>query len=160
MKKLFTFLLIVMYIPSFSQSLADLENKKGYQNIVLGESIETIKDRKWPIRKDPEESKSTALYKYTGQDARRVGNVKLKRVSVKTFKDEIMLIILHLRPEDHSDMLTTLTAAYGSPVNGKWNTESVGLELSDNRAIFTYKPLYTKYQKEREETAKSAASSL
>jgi len=137
-----------------------LEEKRGYQKIILGEPMETISEKRWPISKPNGESENVEWYKYASSKARRIGNVKLKRITVKAFKNKIMEIVLHFRPVDRSDIKVTLSAAYGEPDDDKWESENIALTLTDNRAVLKYKPLIDAYNKERVNIAKEAAENL
>lgn len=132
---------------ALGQDTARLEAKKGYKNIKLGEKITTISEYDWPIAKPKSEGDRVQWLRYAHLPARRLGNVKLRMVVVKSFDDRIMEIVLRFKPQDYSEVLSTLSSAYGNSKDNTWESKSVKLTINDNRAAITYKPLYKEYKK-------------
>lgn len=131
---------------TLAQDNARLEEKKGYKNIKLGAEITTISEYDWPIAKPKSEGDRVKWLRYAHLPARRIGNVKLRMVVVKSFDEKIMEIVLRFKTQDYSEMLSNLSSAYGKPEENTWESESVILTINDNRAVITYKPLYSMYQ--------------
>jgi hypothetical protein len=89
MKGVFTLLMCVVCTWSFSQDLAELEKRHGFKNIKLEAPVDTVNGFKF--RKDFKEKEEfdAKLYSVDHPDYKAIGEVKIKEIEVKTYKDMI-----------------------------------------------------------------------
>lgn len=136
MRKIFTFLFTLIVMGIFTEDV-NAQTIVGYKNVELGENINSLDNRKWPIRKDPSEPDNIKWYRYKDRLARQADNVKLKSITVKAEDDIINEIVLLFKPSDKSDMILYLDENYGKSENSvKWKVGPMEISLTDTRAIF------------------------
>jgi hypothetical protein len=93
-KFLFTLLLSCIFFTIMAQDLNELEKRYGFKDIRLESPIDSVKGTK--LKKEFKERNEfpAKLYTVENADYNRIGEVKIKRVELKTYKDLIYEISL------------------------------------------------------------------
>lgn len=89
MKGVLTLLLCVVAAWSFSQDLAELEKRHGFKNIKLEAMIDTVNGFKFKKDIKEKEEFDARLYSVDHPDYKNIGEVKIREIEVKTYKDLI-----------------------------------------------------------------------
>lgn len=117
MRKLFVLLLIAVSFKSYSQeapppgSIRYLDYKRGFKDIVLGSDMNSISGKLMLIEKPGPDS--TSVYDYTDRSNLKIGEIELRDISVVTFKNKILFIMVTMDKKYDTEMLKLLTDAYG-----------------------------------------------
>lgn len=89
MKALYTLLFLFVSLSLYSQDLAELDNRNGFKEIKLGYPIDSVKGL--VFKKDIIERKefSAKVYETEHPDYLLIGDVPVKKISIKAYKDLI-----------------------------------------------------------------------
>jgi hypothetical protein len=104
-------LLIIISVSGYGQNLAELERRNGFKDIKLGmiiDSLKGIKLKKEFMEKDEFPAK---LYDVDHPDYTKIGEVKINKIEVKTYKSLIYEIIIVC--DKDLRMMKALESIYG-----------------------------------------------
>lgn len=155
MKFLSVFLLFSTCTLAFCQDLAELDRRKGFKDIKLGSRIDSIKGAEF--KKDALEKNEfpVKLYSVDHENYESIGEVKVKKVEIKTYQDMVYEIMV-ITPKD-TRLMKGLQKSFGKPIyilptdTYNWKTDSLSLTFKDNarnelRLTYRYYPLLKKMQ--------------
>lgn len=138
-----------------AQSLEELNRRKGFKDIKLGSRIDSLKGAEFD--KDGLEKNEFPVKLYSVQDGdyESIGEVKVKRVHVKAYKDEIYEIVVITRKDTR--LMKGMEKAFGKPKyilptdTYNWKTDSLSLTFKDysrHELCLTYRyyPILKKMQ--------------
>ncbi len=133
MRFLIPLLLLFTFATGFGQDLAELEKRNGFKDIKLGMVVDSLKGYK--LKKQFLENKEfpAKLYSVEHADYDKIGEVKVRSVEVKTYKDLIYEITV-ITDKDLR-MMKALEALYGkSEYDLKketyfWKSENLALKF-------------------------------
>lgn len=128
-----------------AQSSGELDRRNGFKDIKLGSGIESVKDavfKKDIIELDKFQAK---LYETKHADYKSIGQVIVKKIELKTYKDLIYEIIVYL-PKDQRVMQglekTYGAASYSVRLHAYyWSSENLSLvfKANEKQIHLTYK---------------------
>lgn len=95
----------------FSQDLTELEKRNGFKDIKLGSPIDSVKGFKLKKEFKEREIFPAKLYEVEHSDYERIGDVKVDKVEVKTYK-ELIYEILIVTDKD-ARLMKALESLYG-----------------------------------------------
>ena len=129
-------LLIGYSICALGQDTAELERRNGFKNIKLGTLIDSLKGAEF--KKDIKEKNEflAKLYEVSNDEYRNIGEVKVKKVEVKTYKDLIYEIIV-ITDKD-TRLMKGMIKSFGEPKyiltsdTYNWVTQSLSLTFKDH----------------------------
>lgn len=146
MRKIVLFFLLI-YSNTWGQSLNDLEIKNGFRQFKLGshpsqiKNIVRIYDRSYNFLNNP----NVKIYRYTGNDAKKVHNVDIKNIDLIFLYDKLVSIDIsfphnNFTEEQFDNIKSFLVGAYGNNYdivhndkdcvnNASWESKSVELYL-------------------------------
>jgi hypothetical protein len=86
MKLTITFLFSILTIAGFAQTISELDRRNGFKEIKLGSHIDSVKGAEF--KKDIIERKEfpAAIYETEHPDYMKIGDVSVKKISIKTYK--------------------------------------------------------------------------
>ena len=141
-----TFSLLVLFASSLqAQSISELDRRNGFKSIKLGNPIDSVKEA--VFKKDIVELKTypAKIYETKHADYKFIGEVEVKKVELKTYKELIYEINVFL-PKDPR-VMQGLEKLYGEATYSVrlhayyWNAENLSLVFKgDKKQIhLTYK---------------------
>lgn len=118
---------------SFSQNLSELEKRNGFKDIKLGMIIDSVKGYK--LKKEFKEKNEypAKLFEVEHEDYAKIGEVKIHKVELKTYKD--LIYEINLITEKDARLMKALESLYGkSDYDMKnetyfWKTDSLILKF-------------------------------
>ena len=145
--------LVIFSTSIFGQDLAELDRRAGFKDIKLGSHIDSIKGASF--KKDIKEKNEfpAKLFAVENEEYKSIGEVKVKKVEVKTYKDFIYEIIVITSKDTR--LMKGLQKSFGKPIyilptdTYNWKTELLSLTFKDNaknelRLNYRYYPLIRK----------------
>jgi hypothetical protein len=147
MIKSFTFLVLILITSvALGQDTAELERRNGFKDLKLGTVIDSVKGTKF--KKDVKEKNEfpVKLYEVENNDYKTIGEVKVKSVEVKTYKD----IIYEIDVITHKDtrLMKGMMKSFGQPKyilvtdTYNWQGSNISLTFKDhsrNEIKLTYR---------------------
>lgn len=141
---LFLFVLIANF--SFGQDIEELERRNGFKDLKLGSKIDTIKGAEF--KKDVKEKGEfpAKLWEIEHDSYKNIGEVKVKSVEVKTYKDLVYEIVVITHKDTR--LMKGMTKSFGQPKyilvtdSYNWVAHTLGLTFKDhskNEIKLTYK---------------------
>ncbi|HEX6227612.1 MAG TPA: hypothetical protein VFZ52_24510 [Chryseolinea sp.] len=112
MHKLTTPLLfLIAFSSSFAQGLSELDKRSGFKDIKLGSSIDSVKGFKL-IREFKEKDEYPAkLFEVENSDYEKIGEVKVHKVELKTYKD--LIYEINVITDKDERLMKALESLYG-----------------------------------------------
>jgi len=130
---LIVLILVGIYTASAGQDLAELERRNGFKDIKLGMIIDSLKGYKLKKQFKEHDEFPAKLYSVEHPDYDKIGEVKVDRIEVKTYKDLVYEITV-ITDKDMR-MMKALESLYGkSEYDLKretyfWRTENLVLKF-------------------------------
>lgn len=84
-----TLLVLITTIISFSQNIGELEKRNGFKDIKLGMIVDSLKGTRLKKEFKEKEEFPAKLYSVEGTEYANIGETKVAKVDVKTYKDLI-----------------------------------------------------------------------
>ena len=139
-------LLISAYSLSQAQDLAELDRRKGFKDIKLGCLVDSLKGIEF--KKDGLEKNEfpVKLFTVEGDEYRSIGEVKVKRVELKAYKNHVYEI--NVVTIKDTRLMKGMQKSFGKPVyilttdTYNWKTDSLSLTFRDhsrNELRLTYR---------------------
>lgn len=150
-------LLLLAFVPLLAngQDLAELDRRKGFKDIKLGTPIDSIKGA--AFKKDVLEKNEfpAKLYQVDNEDYKSIGEVKVKKIEVKAYKDAIYEIVVITQKDTR--LMKGMQKSFGKPVyilptdTYNWKTDSLSLTFKDHarnelRLTYRYYPVLKQMQ--------------
>ncbi len=140
---------------SVGQDLAELDRRKGFKDIRLGTRIDSLKGAEF--KKDILEKNEfpAKLYGVEKPEYEQIGEVKVRKVEVKTYKNEIYEIVVITHKDTR--LMKGMQKSFGKPLyilptdTYNWKTDSLSLTFKDHsknelRLTYRYYPVLKKMQ--------------
>ncbi len=150
--------LILLATFAYGQDLAELDRRGGFKDIKLGSHIDSIKGASF--KKDIKEKNEfpAKLFDVENEEYKSIGEVKVKKVEVKTYKGFIYEIIVITTKDTR--LMKGMQKSFGKPIyilttdTYNWKTESLSLTFKDHaknelRLNYRYYPLIKKMQEDK-----------
>lgn len=139
-------LLLVISISTYAQDTAELERRNGFKSIKLGNHIDSVKET--IFKKDIKEKNEfpAKLYSVENPEYKSIGEVKVKRLELKTYKDFIYEI--DVITEKDTRLMKGMIKSFGEPKyiivtdTYNWVTASLSLTFKNhkkNEILLTYR---------------------
>ncbi len=138
-----------------AQGLDELDRRRGFKDIRLGSRIDSLKGAEFD--KDVLEKNEFPVKLYSVEDLsyESIGEVKVKSVQVKAYKDEIYEIVVITKKDNR--LMKGMEKAFGKPKyilptdTYNWKTDSLSLTFKDHsknelRLTYRYYPILKKMQ--------------
>lgn len=155
MKSIFLIVLLAVPFCSVSQDLAELARRRGFKDIKLGTPIDSIRGAEY--KKDVLEKNEfpAKLYAVENDAYKSIGEVKVKKLELKTYKDQIYEIIVITNKDTR--LMKGMHKSFGKPLyilptdTYNWKTDSLSLTFKDHsknelRLTYRYYPLLKQMQ--------------
>lgn len=132
------FILPILLIPFTGQAQEDSElaRRNGFKNIILGTPVDSVAGIKF--KKDIKEKNEfpAQLYEVDNPDYKRIGEVKVKALELKTYKG----LIYQIDVITHKDtrLMKGMEKLYGRPIyilptdSYNWTADSLSLTFKDH----------------------------
>ena len=138
---------------SLAQDLDELDRRAGFKDIKLGSHIDSIKGA--AFKKDIKEKNEfpAKLYEVDNDEYKSIGEVKVKKVELKTYQDFIYEIIVLTNKDTR--LMKGMQKSFGKPIyilptdTYNWKTEKLSLTFKDHsknelRLNYRYYPILKK----------------
>lgn len=133
-------------LAAFGQDAAELDRRRGFKDIKLGTRVDSLRGA--TFRKDVLEKNEfpAKLYEIESEDYRSIGEVKVKKIEVKAYKDTIYEIVVITQKDTR--LMKGMQKSFGKPVyilptdSYNWQTDSLSLTFKDrsrNELQLTYR---------------------
>lgn len=155
MRSLCLMLLVCLSSACLSQDLAELNRRRGFKDIKLGTRIDSLHGATY--KKDVLEKNEfpAKLYQVEGDEYESIGEVKVKKVEVKAYKDLIYEIVVTTQKDTR--LMKGMHKSFGKPIyilptdTYNWKTDSLSLTFKDHsrnelRLTYRYYPLLKQMQ--------------
>lgn len=132
----FLILSIVAFSNCFGQDLSELERRNGFKDIKLGMQIDSVKGFKLKKEFKERDEYPAKLYEVDNIDYEKIGEVKVHKIELKTYKDLIYEINVTTAKDER--LMKALEALYGkSNYDMKnetyfWKTDSLILKFKSD----------------------------
>lgn len=139
-------LLLLAATTTWGQDLAELDRRKGFKDIKLGTRVDSVKGA--TFKKDTKEKNEfpVKLYEVENDEYKSIGEVKVKKVEVKAYKDAIYEIVVITNKDTR--LMKGMQKSFGKPLyilptdTYNWKTDSLSLTFKDhskNELRLTYR---------------------
>ena len=105
------FLFSLISIAALSQNVGELEKRNGFKDIKLGMHIDSVKGYKLKKEFKEKEEFPAKLYEVENTDYEKIGEVKISKVELKTYKDLIYEINVIANKDER--LMKALESLYG-----------------------------------------------
>ena len=107
------FALLFFVVAASAQDIAELERRYGFKDLKLGTPIDSVKGAEF--KKDLKEKNEfpAKLFEITNPEYKHIGEVKVKSVEVKTYKDFIYEIIVITHKDTR--LMKGMVKSFGQP---------------------------------------------
>lgn len=127
---------LVAFSNCFSQDLSELERRNGFKDIKLGMQIDSVKGLKLKKEFKERDEYPAKLYEVEHVDYEKVGEVKVHKIELKTYKD--LIYEINVRTAKDERLMKALETLYGkSDYDMKnetyfWKTDSLILKFKSD----------------------------
>jgi hypothetical protein len=150
-------LMFLLVVPGlcWSQDLAELNRRRGFKDIKLGTPVDSV--RGVSFKKDGLEKNEFPVRLYTVEDEsyESIGEVKVKKVELKAYKNMIYEIVVTTQKDTR--LMKGMQKSFGKPVyilptdTYNWKTDSLSLTFKDHsrnelRLTYRYYPTLKQMQ--------------
>ena len=140
------FLLLFISDIAIGQDIAELERRNGFKDLKVGMMIDSVKGTEF--KKDVKERNEfpAKLYAVENSDYKTIGEVKVKSVEVKTYKDIVYEIVVITHKDTR--LMKGMMRSFGQPKyilttdTYNWVGNNIGLTFKDhsrNEIKLTYR---------------------
>lgn len=150
MKNLLFVACILSTFAITAQDLAELDRRKGFKDLKLGSHIDSVKGASF--KKDVKEKNEfpAKLYLVDNDEYKSIGEVKVKKVEAKTYKNIVYEIIVITTKDQR--LMKGMEKSFGKPTyiivtdTYNWKTDSLSLTFKDHsknelRLTYRYYPV-------------------
>lgn len=133
-----------------AQDLAELDRRNGFKDLKLGSPIDSVRTAEF--KKDIKEKNEfpVKLYEVENPEYKNIGEVKVKKVEVKTYKDRVYEIIVITNKDTR--LMKGMEKSFGKPTyilttdTYNWKTQRLSLTFKDHsknelRLTYRYYPV-------------------
>lgn len=158
MKNTFILLALMVSLATFAQDMAELDRRNGFKDLKLGTPIDSVKGASF--KKDIKEKNEipVKLYEIQNQEYESIGEVKVKKVEVKTYKDYVYEIIVITNKDTR--LMKGMERSFGKPTyilvtdTYNWKTDNLSLTFKDHskkelRLTYRYYPILKMMQDDK-----------
>ena len=111
MLKLIIPIILVVSIRCFSQDISELDKRNGFKDIKLGSTIDSVTGYKLQKEFKEKDEYPAKLYSIDNPEYEKIGEVKVNKVELKTYKDLIYEIKVVANKD--SRLMKALESLYG-----------------------------------------------
>lgn len=133
---LFMFLVTLIQLPGWSQEDSELAKRNGFKDIILGTPVDSVLGIKF--KKDIKEKNEfpAQLYEVDNPSYKRIGEVKVRALELKTYKGLIYQIDVITNKDTR--LMKGMEKLYGKPIyilptdSYNWTADSLSLTFKDH----------------------------
>ncbi len=146
MKHLLLPVFVVSALAGYGQDLAELDRRNGFKDLKLGVHIDSVKGAEFKKETKEKNEFPAKLYDVENENYKSIGEVKVKKVEVKTYKDLVYEIIVITSKDTR--LMKGMEKSFGKPLyilvtdSYNWKTDSLSLTFKDhskNELRLTYR---------------------
>jgi hypothetical protein len=137
MKPFLTIVLLVLIGSRLSgQDLAELDRRNGFKDLKLGMLIDSVHGASFKKETKEKNEYPVKLYGVENPDYKNIGEVKVKKVEVKTYKDFVYEIVV-IADKD-TRLMKGMQKSFGKPTyivptgSYNWKTDNLSLTFQDH----------------------------
>lgn len=137
---------IFLVITTFAQDLAELDRRNGFKSLKLGSHIDSVKGAEFKKEIKEKNEFPAKLYQVENEDYKSIGEVKVKKVEAKTYKNLVYEIVVITNKDTR--LMKGMEKSFGKPLyilvtdSYNWKTDSLSLTFKDhskNELRLTYR---------------------
>jgi hypothetical protein len=140
---------------SWGQDLAELDRRNGFKDIRLGNRVDSLKGAEFRTDMLEKNEFPVKLYDVKKEEYKSIGEVKVKKVEVKAYKDEIYEIVVVTMKDTR--LMKGMQKSFGKPLyilptdTYNWKTQKLSLTFKDHsknelRLTYRYYPVIRQMQ--------------
>lgn len=142
----YTLLLLLFTTIAFGQDIEELERRNGFKDLKLGSRIDSVKGASFKKEVKERNEFPAKLWEIENDNYKNIGEVKVKSVEVKTYKDIVYEIVVITTKDTR--LMKGMTKSFGQPKyilvtdSYNWVAHTLGLTFKDhskNEIKLTYK---------------------
>ncbi len=136
MKYFFFCVLIFGTYAMSAQDLAELDRRNGFKDLKLGTSIDSVKGASFKKETKEKNEFPVKLYLVDNPEYKNIGEVKVKRVEVKTYKDLVYEIVVIVNKDTR--LMKGMQKSFGKPIyivpteTYNWKTDNLSLTFQNH----------------------------
>lgn len=139
MRILVAFISMLFTVSLHAQDISELDRRNGFKEIQLGIHIDSIKGAEY--KKDIIERKEfpASIYETEHPDYMKIGEVAVKKISIKTYKE--LIYEIDVTTGKYPNVMRGLEKLYGKPTYSirtesyYWKGESLSLAYKGHRKV-------------------------
>jgi hypothetical protein len=151
MKSEITLVLLLLIGPVVkSQDLAELDRRNGFKDLKLGMPIDSVHGANFKKETKEKNEFPVKLYSVDNPEYKNIGEVKVKKVEVKTYKDIVYEIVVIANKDTR--LMKGMQKSFGKPTyiiptdTYNWKTDNLSLTFQDHsknelRLAYRYYPV-------------------
>ena len=136
MRSLLILLTLTVSATTLAQDIAELDRRNGFKDLKLGTPIDSVKGASF--KKDIKEKNEfpVKLYEIQNPEYESIGEVKVKKVEVKTYKDLVYEIVVITNKDTR--LMKGMERSFGKPTyilvtdTYNWKTDNLSLTFKDH----------------------------
>jgi hypothetical protein len=119
-----------------AQDVSELDNRKGFKDIKLVSLIDSVKGTKFKKEFKEKGNVHAKLYEVDHPDYASIGEVKVRKIELKTYKDLVYEIAVHTEKDPR--LMKAMESVFGAPQydakNNRyfWKTDSIILTFESH----------------------------
>mgnify|MGYP000849638701 CR=1 FL=1 len=138
--------LILLSSGLFAQDLAELDRRNGFKDLKLGTPIDSVQGAVFKKEIKEKNEFPAKLYEVENDAYKTIGEVRVKKIEVKTYKDKVYEIIVITQKDIR--LMKGMEKSFGKPAymtptdSYNWNTKTLSLTFRDhskNELRLTYR---------------------
>jgi hypothetical protein len=167
--RLFNLILVFMFtwLVTQSQDLSELEKRNGFKDIKLGTIIDSLKGYKLKKKFLERDEFPAKLYSVEHPDYAKIGEVRVNKIEVKTYKD--LTYEISVVTDKDTRMMKALESIYGkSEYDLKketyfWRSDNIVLKFRSHsknhlEMVYEYLPAYKKMKEDKNQKVDDIAN--
>lgn len=164
---LFCLVLLFSGFSLFAQEVSELEKRNGFKDIKLGMVLDSTKGCKLKKHFMENNEFPAKLYSIEHPDYAKIGEVKVNKIEVKTYKD--LVYEISVITDKDTRMMKALESIYGkSEYDLKketyfWKSENIVLKFRSHsknhlELLYTYSPAYKRMKEDKNQKVDDIAN--
>ncbi len=146
MKLATLFFLLGFVSVNYGQTVTELERRNGFKSIKLGSPIDSVAGASFKKESKEKNEFPVKIYEVENAELERIGEVKVRKVEVKTYKDAVYEI--RVITDKDVRLMKGMTKAFGEPKyilvtdTYNWLAPTLSLTFKDfskNEILLTYR---------------------
>ncbi|NJM25510.1 MAG: hypothetical protein HC859_08495 [Bacteroidia bacterium] len=157
------FWLLSLTAVALAQDITELDKRRGFKDIKLGASIDSVKGAKFKKDLKERDNATAKLYTVEHPDYETIGEIKVDKIEVKTYKD--LLYEITVITDKDPRLMKAMENVFGPPqydaknVRYYWKTDQIVLSFESKskhqlQLVYTHLVAYKKMKEDKEKKSR------